>query len=118
MTMARINTTESALAIWDSLPIAKLAANPKINTPSQDLGIKAIAGCLNKNNGKWRATPPKEHDAKLLWKLVKFHRSTGNLHSWPWFAPKMLTDQLDTLAIMLLDGRSNAASNWQRVLGR
>ena len=49
--MARINTIESARAIWDSLPIAKLAANPKINTPGQDLGIKAIAGCLNKNNG-------------------------------------------------------------------
>jgi hypothetical protein len=47
---------------------------------------------------------------------VKFHRSGGSLYGWPWFADDTMRDELDTLAVVLLGGKSSAAAAWQRAM--
>jgi hypothetical protein len=97
-------------------PLAKLRAAGNVAVPSDEVAVDAVRGCLNSRTGEWRATKPDDDTAGLLWQLVKFHRSSGSLYGWPWFADERLRDEMDTLAQVLLGGRSNAAANWQRAI--
>ena len=88
------------------------------NLPTNDEMRTALAGCI-KSNGQWRKTRPKSDDAEVLWTLVKFHRGSGNLSGWPWFAPRDLVDKFDTAVqcMLLVTGQPmTAVSAWQRVL--
>jgi hypothetical protein len=107
-----------ATAIMEALrvPLTKVREAGNFAVPADDLCERAILGCLSSRDGSWRRTRPKGDEAETLWALVKFHRSGGSLYGWPWFAPKELIDPLDTLALLLLDGRSNAANAWQRAM--
>lgn len=97
-------------------PLAKLRAAGNVAVPSDELVLRAVKGCLHSRTGSWRATKPTDDAAGLLWTLVKFHRSGGSLYGWPWFADETMRDELDTLAVVLLGGRSSAAEAWQRAL--
>jgi len=97
-------------------PLAKLRAAGTIPVPSDDLAQRAVSGCINTRTGGWRASKPADEAAGLLWTLVKFHRSGGSLYGWPWFADDTMRDELDTLAVVLLGGRSSAAAAWQRAM--
>lgn len=109
---------DAAVAIMDavtgSLQVLRNAGN--VAVPSDDLAKRAVRGCLNNRTGGWRASKPDDDAASLLWQLVKFHRSSGSLYGWPWFANEQMRDELDTLAQVLLGGRSNAADAWQRAI--
>ena len=87
-----------------------------VNLPDADTTVQAIAGCLHGRTGQWRKSAPKDDVPGLLWRLVKFHGGSGNLWGWPWFADAALRDQLDSVAILLRNGRSSAADAWQRAL--
>ena len=109
----------AAQAIFDHISdnIKKLRDVGNVATPSDAVILDAITGCINSRNGTWRRSKPKgDAPASLLWDLVKFHRGTGSLYGYPWFADKDLRDQLDTVALLLLGNRSNAANNWTRAL--
>ena len=109
----------SASAIFDHIAdnIRKLRDANTVETPSDAVILDAITGCINSRDGRWRRSKPKDDGpAALLWDLVKFHRGTGSLYGYPWFADKDLRDQLDTVALLLLGNRSNAADNWKRAL--
>jgi hypothetical protein len=97
-------------------PLAKLRAAGNLPVPSDELAVRAVRGCINTKTGAWRATKPADDEAGLLWQLVKFHRSGGSLYGWPWFADERLRDELDTLAVVLLGGKSSAAAAWQRAM--
>lgn len=97
-------------------PLAKLREAGNVSVPSDELAVRAVRGCLNTRTGQWRASKPDDDAAGLLWQLVKFHRSSGSLYGWPWFANEQMRDELDTLAQVLLGGRSTAAANWQRAI--
>jgi len=92
-----------------------------IATPKRSEAETAIAGCLNSRNGQWRRTKPRglmNDPSVLLWVLVKFHRSSGSLWSYPFLAEPELRDRMDTLALVLLGNQSNAAAAaWKRELG-
>jgi hypothetical protein len=107
-----------ATAIMEALriPLDKLRQAGNVAVPADDLCERAILGCLNSRDGSWRKTRPSNEESETLWALVKFHRSGGSLYGWPWFAPKDLIDPMDTLAVVLLGGRSNAANAWQRAM--
>ena len=88
------------------------------NLPTNDEMRTALAGRI-KSDGQWRKTRPKSEDAEVLWTLVKFHRGSGNLSGWPWFAPRDLVDKFDTAVqcMLLVTGQPmTAVSAWQRVL--
>ena len=100
--------------------MAKLRVANNVPTCSDELIESSILNCINSRNGNWRKTAPdsrKFPESELLWKLVKFHRGNGSLYGWPWCADKVKRDQLDTLALLLLNNNSNAVNNWQRELG-
>lgn len=109
------NAQEVARSVVDAVsdPLQRLREAGNVPVPSQELTVRAIAGCVTKNG--WRKTKPSDEAAGLLWQLVKFHRSGGSLYGWPWFADESLRDQLDTLAIVLCGG-SRAADAWQRAM--
>jgi len=107
-------TTELAENVYAALSMHKLS--PTIKQPTREEAIEAIAGCLNKKNGAWLKTSPKTESSRLLWKLVKFHRSSGSLWGYPWFANVDQRDRLDTLAIVMLKGHSRAAEAWRKAL--
>ena len=107
-------TTEIAETIYAALSMYKLS--PTIKQPTREEAIEAIAGCLNKNNGAWRRTAPKTESSRLLWQLVKFHRSSGSLWGFPWFADADQRDRLDTLALVMLKGHSRAAEAWRQAM--
>lgn len=110
----KTTTTELAVTIYSALHMHKLSDTLK--QPTADEAIEAIAGCLNKNNGSWRKTAPRQESSRLLWQLVRFHRGTGNLWGYPWFADADQRDRLDTLALVMLKGHSRAAEAWRKVL--
>ena len=110
----KTTVNELAAAIYRALPMHKLSDTLK--QPTESEAIEAIAGCLNKNNGTWRKTAPKQETSRLLWQLVRFHRGTGNLWGFPWFADADQRDRLDTLALVMLKGHSRAAAAWREVL--
>lgn len=92
---------------------------PTLSIPSNDLAERAMRGCFNSRTGKWRATKPtKDDDSRLLWQLVKFHRGSGSLWGFPFFEDSNRREELDTLAIVLLGGKSNAACAWDNVIHR
>tara|TARA_R100000458_G_C8212591_1_gene199537 strand:- start:464 stop:847 length:384 start_codon:yes stop_codon:yes gene_type:complete len=86
--------------------------------PDDDLVRESIKGCIvvRAGQGYWRKSKPKTEPSALLWQFVKFHNSTGSLYGYPWFHEKELGEKLDTLAVLLLGGKSNAANNWQRAI--
>lgn len=96
-------------------PLTKLRDAGNVACPSDELAREALTGCV-KADGSWRKTKPADGPAELLWQLVKFHRGSGSLYGFPWFADAGLRDQLDTLAVLLLGGQSSAAAAWQRAL--
>jgi hypothetical protein len=114
--MAKADDAARAMmeALTGSLQVLRNAGN--VAVPSDELAGRAVRGCLNNRTGGWRASKPDDDTAGLLWQLVKFHRSGGSLYGWPWFADERLRDELDTLAQVLLGGRSNAANAWQRAI--
>lgn len=89
-----------------------------VAVPSDDTARLALAGCFSQRDGRWRKTKPSNELSALLWQLVKFHRGSGNLWGWPWFADEQTRDELDTLAVLLLGGESRAVNAWQAALGR
>lgn len=109
----------AAEAIFDHIAenIRKIRDAGNVATPSDAVILDAITGCINSRDGRWRRSKPKDDGpASLLWDLVKFHRGTGSLYGYPWFSDKDMRDQLDTVALLLLGNRSNAATNWKRAL--
>ena len=114
--MAKADDAADAImsAVTGSLQVLRNAGN--VAVPSDELAKRAVRGCLNNRTGGWRASKPDDDAASLLWQLVKFHRSSGSLYGWPWFANEQMRDELDTLAQVLLGGRSNAADAWQRAI--
>ena len=113
-----MSNTDHALVVMAALaePLRKLREAGNVAAPSDELAVRAVTGCLNTKTGAWRKTKPDDEAAGLLWQLVKFHRSGGSLYGWPWFADEAMRDQLDTLAVVMLGGRSSAAEAWQRAL--
>lgn len=93
-------------------------ANLEYEILNQDEMEQAISGCINSHNGKWRKTKPDGELSRLLWDLMRFHNGTGSLYGYPWFADKLKRDKMETLALVLLAGKSNAMENWGRVLGK
>lgn len=87
-----------------------------MSVPSDELAMRAVKGCINGRNGQWRRSKPADDEAALLWQLVKFHRGSGNLWGYPWFANDQLRDELDTLAVVLLGCQSSAADAWKRAV--
>ena len=114
--MAKADDAAQAImeAVTGSLQVLRNAGN--VAVPSDDLAMRAVRGCLNNRTGGWRASKPADDESALLWQLVKFHRSSGSLFGWPWFANEQMRDELDTLAQVLLGGQSNAAKAWQRAI--
>ena len=110
----KINPTKIATEIFNALPMAKISDD--IAKPTPDIAIKAIAGCLNKRTGKWRATKPRGELPELLWALNQFHSSTGSLWGWPHFADPQLRDALDTLVLVMRSGHSSAQDAWRRAI--
>ena len=114
--------TERVNSIMDMLsePIRRLREAGNLALPDDDALRAALTGCLSSRDGSWRKTAPRGNDpAETLWRLVKFHRSGGSLYGWPWFAPRELTDQMDTVAqtVLLVSGQSLTAVNaWQRAM--
>lgn len=113
---------ERVQAIMGSLRdgLDRLRESGKVPVPSDEAIVDALTGCLNSRDGRWRKTAPGgDTPSDVLWRLVKFHRSGGNLHGWPWFADKVLVDQMDTVAqvLILLSGQELTAVNaWQRAM--
>jgi hypothetical protein len=101
-------------------PLNRLREAGSIAVPPDELLESALAGCLSSRGATWRKTRPKGDDAaETLWALVKFHRSGGSLYGWPWFAPKELCDQMDTVAqvLLIVSGQPLSAVNaWQRAM--
>lgn len=116
-----MTATERVDSVMESLagPMQRLREAGNVAVPTDELMRAAIAGCV-KRDGSWRKTRPKGDDAvETLWSLVKFHRSGGSLYGWPWFAPKELTDQLDTVAqvLILVNGQQlTAIGAWQKAM--
>jgi len=106
--------TEKAIQTFDSLPLNKLREGTPI--PTRDEAIEAIAGCINSRTGRWKRSKPKAALPGLLWDLVRFHQGNGSLWGFPWFADSDTRDRIDTLALVLLGGQSNAADAWGRAL--
>lgn len=98
--------------------LQKSEAFPKSHIPELWECREAIRLCVN-NRGQWRKTKPAGayNDSQvLLWQLVKFHRSQGNLWSYPMLADHKTRDRMETLALILIGLNSPAARNWARVL--
>jgi hypothetical protein len=110
----KTDPTAIATQIYNALPMGNLAHD--IAKPTPDIAIKAIAGCLNKRTGKWRATKPRGELPELLWALNQFHSSTGSLWGWPHFADPQLRDALDTLVLVMRSGHSSAQDAWRRAI--
>ena len=105
---------EKAIQTFEALPMDKLReGTPK---PTREEAIEAIAGCINSRTGRWKRSKPKDELAGLLWDLVKFHRGSGSLWGFPWFADEATRKRIDTLALVLLGGQSNAADAWGKAL--
>lgn len=100
--------------------------------PSRELVTAAFDSCVVRRRNKiglfnWRKSSPgldsrqcipaNMRDAgDQLWKLLKFHRSAGDLWGYPWeHRSSEHNDALDTLAIVMLKG-SRAAENWKQAL--
>jgi len=96
--------------------LQRLRAAGNVAVPSDELAMRAVAGCINSRTGRWRRSKPDSAESALLWQLVKFHRGSGSLWGFPWFADETMRDELDTLALVLLGGESRAAAAWQRAL--
>jgi len=114
--MAKVDTTELAEVIWNEIEDSLLRLDSTIGKPTKPEGIAAISGCMNSRTGQWRKSRPPSNIPALLWSLVKFHRGNGDLWGWPWFADTDTRDRLDTLAIVLLAGKSNAADAWRKAI--
>lgn len=114
--MSKVDDAATAImaAVADNLQ--RLRDAGKVAVPSDALAADAVRGCINSRTGGWRRSKPKGDNAALLWDLVKFHRSSGSLWGFPWFADAQTRDELDTLAIVLLGNKSRAADNWQRAI--
>ena len=114
--MKNTDKTKLATAIFKALPMDKLS--DKVAKPDATEAIKAIAGCLNSRNGKWRKTVPSRscQESQLLWRLVKFHGGNGNLWGFPWFADHDTRERMDTLAQVMRDGHSSAADAWRKAM--
>lgn len=107
-------TIDKATQTFDALPMDRLReGTPK---PTRDEAIEAIAGCINSRTGRWMKSKPKGELPGLLWDLVRFHRGSGSLWGFPWFADSDTRDRIDTLALVLLGGQSKAADAWGRAL--
>ncbi len=103
--------------------------------PAPEIVREAMAGVFNSRTGKLLANAPKSSAkplAHVLHKKISWHGGGGNLggpFALQWtcdtIAEKLglsitgreLFDQIDTLAIVMRAGKSNALSNWARVLG-
>ena len=110
--------TDTASRLCESLAEAVVVLRERgtVNTPPAAVMHSAIAGCINSRTGKWRKTEPSDEPSALLWQLVKFHRSNGNLWGYPHFADPALRDQLDTVALLLLGNRSSAYDAYKRCI--
>jgi hypothetical protein len=107
-----------------------------VTLPTADIVREAIAGSLNTRTGRPLASAPprdKRPVANVLWRLLAWHRSSGNLgaiFAARWDCDDIVTarnldmtgpelhDALDTLALLLTGGRSRAGDAWARALGR
>jgi len=114
--MSKVDDATKAIMAAVAESLQRLREVGKVAVPSDDLAADAVRGCINSRTGCWRRSKPKDDTAALLWGLVKFHRSSGSLWGFPWFADAQLRDELDTLAIVLLGNRSRAAENWERAI--
>jgi hypothetical protein len=107
-----------------------------VKLPDADLVREAVGGVLNSRTGRMlRSTPKRDKRpiANVLHRLVTWHRSTGWLgtifgvrwdcdnivrtRSLDMSGPE-LYDALDTLALLITRGRSQAVDSWARALGR
>ena len=87
--------------------------------PTDDEIREAVGACVNSRNGRWRKSKPKNNKiAELLFDLVKFHRGSGSLWGFPWFADPVEREKWDTVALLLLGNKSNAVNSWKRALGK
>lgn len=109
---------KAATAILSAIAdhLQTLREKGRVAVPSNDTAWHAVYGCINSKTGQWRKTKPADDTAGLLWQLVRFHRGSGSLWGFPWFADETKRDELDTLAIVLLGGRSSAADAWKKAL--
>ena len=106
------------------------------NLPTAEMVREAIDGILHFRTGRMLANAPKFTKrplANIFYRVVEWHRGNGNLG--PVFSAKWdcelivrdrglditaneLHDQLDTLALLLWNGKSNATAQWSKALGR
>ena len=94
----------------------------------------AIAGILNKRTGRLLSNPrtlAADPLGSVLRRTLDWHRGSGNLWGayavrgdcdWiqrkaAWDPTRSFADEIDTLALILLNGKSQASDNWRRVLG-
>ena len=107
-----------------------------LTLPTADIVREAIAGSLNARTGRPLASAPprdKRPVANVLHRLLAWHRSSGNMGSvfgvrWDCsdivkargldMTGAELHDALDTLALLLMGGRSRAGDAWSHALGR
>jgi len=112
------------------------SAPDAVTLPAPDIVREAIAGSLNTRSGRPLASAPKRDKkpvANVLWRLLAWHRSSGNMGSVfgvRWDCDDLVTarnldmtgpelhDALDTLALLLTGGRSRASDAWTHALGR
>ena len=108
--------------------IAKLAdSQPTLNFPtdteSESL-IRSLFTTGSKPHMRARAKPTATPAESVLFTIVAWHRSPGNLHSImnaQWKVNRDTFDRLESLSTVLVlvaFGRSVACANWDRALGR
>ena len=102
--------------------------------PAPEIVREAMAGVFNSRTGKFLANAPKSSAkplAHVLHKMIQWHGGAGNLggpFALHWkcntiaerlglsITGRELFDQIDNLAIVMRAGKSNALTNWARVL--
>lgn len=103
--------------------------------PSAEIMREAMAGVFKMRTGKLLANAPAfkaKPLAHVLHKQLSWHGGIGQMGGWifaSWncnaiverkglsISGRELFDQMDNLAIVMRAGKSNALSNWARVLG-
>ena len=135
MTTMTAKYTAAIDRLCDVVEIRRAHLSDTATLPNAPIVREAIDGIFNRRTGnELRSAPPRDKRpvANVLWRIMAWHRSSGGMGSifgLRWACDDIvktrdlgmtgpeLYDTIDTLAIVLLGGRSRAADNWERALG-